>query len=326
VITPLQFHPFLRPMPWGDDRLARLLGKPVPKGQRIGESWEISDHRLHESIVAEGSHKGRSLRSLMEEEGETILGQAASRYRRFPWLVKFLDANDWLSVQVHPNDEQAARLSSSEGGKTEAWFVLDADPSSRIFAGLKKGVNEKKLREALAAGTVTDCLHSFEPRAGDCMFLPAGTVHAIGAGILIAELQQNSDATFRLFDWNRRDAAGNSRPLHIEESMACIDWTRTEVEPQFVAEYAQLLGSTPPRDVVRLLVDCSHFRIEYHGRGSPFDAGGMGNMQVWQILAGSASLGSAQLEVGQTWLLPAALPRERCIPKPNLALLVSTLP
>ena len=118
-----------------------------------------------------------------------------------------------------------------EGSKTEAWFVLDAAPGSRVYAGLLPGVDEKQLRDALAHGTVADCLHSFEPRPGDCLFLPAGTVHAVGGGVLMAEVQQTSDATFRLFDWNRRDAQGQMRGLHIEQALACIDWETGPVNP-----------------------------------------------------------------------------------------------
>ena len=144
-----------------------------------------------------------------------MLGKAAANYEVFPWLVKFLDARDWLSVQVHPDEEAVLRLWPGEGAKTEAWFVLAADPGSRIYAGLEPGTDKAGFRAALQAGTVAKCLHHFEPRPGDCVFLPAGTVHAVGGGVLMAEIQQTSDATFRLFDWHRRDAQGKSaHPSH----------------------------------------------------------------------------------------------------------------
>jgi len=313
-------------MPWGGERLARVLHKPVHPNERVGESWEISDHRLHESVVADGPWQGRTLRDLMEQEREAILGAPSKRYHRFPWLVKFLDANDWLSVQVHPNDQQAAKLAPTEGGKTEAWFVLQAEAGSRIYAGLKKGVDEKKLRQALSSGSVVECLHSFEPKAGDCVFLPAGTVHAVGRGILIAELQQTSDATFRLFDWNRHDAAGKPRPLHIEESLACIDWSRMEVKPVRVPGFSTERQQLANKPVHQPLVDCDYFRIEYRALSEPCDLGGAGKMQVVQVVAGSGKLGESTMDIGQTWLLPAAMSPERCVPDATLGLLVATLP
>src|SRR5207248_4162220 len=136
-----------------------------------GESWEVSDHALHRSVVASGPLAGTSLRTLMEHRREALLGPAAPRYATFPWLVKFLDARDWLSVQVHPDEEAVRRLLPGEGSKTEAWFILGAAPGSRVYAGLRPGTDEARLRAALAAGTVTECLHSFEPRPGDCVFL-----------------------------------------------------------------------------------------------------------------------------------------------------------
>ncbi len=324
--TPLRFFPFLRPMPWGGDRLQAVLHKHGGTAGPIGESWEISDHPLHESVVAEGAWQGRTLRNLMEEERAAILGPKSSRYRRFPWLLKFLDARDWLSVQVHPNDEQAARLSPKEGGKTETWFVLKADPGSRVYSGLRSGVGEKELRRALAHGNVVDCLHAFEPQAGDCVFLPAGTVHAVGGGVLMAELQQNSDATFRLFDWTRRDATGKARPLHIEESLACIDWNRIDVQPMHVREYAALAAGSQTTDVTRPLVECPYFATELRVQRQPFELGGSGEMQIVQVVAGRGQLGSFQLELGQSWLLPADLPPQRCVPMEALGLLIASLP
>src|SRR5207248_4186771 len=174
---------------------------------------------------------------LLETERAELLGPAAAACPTFPWLVKFLDCNDWLSVQVHPPEEAVKRLWPGEGSKTEAWFVLDTAPGSRIYAGLLPGTDAARLRAALKTGTVAECLHQFTPRPGDCVFLPAGTVHAVGGGVLMAEVQQTSDATFRLFDWDRRDAQGKSRTLHVEEALACIDWSRGPVTPERVADF-----------------------------------------------------------------------------------------
>src|SRR5262245_17013725 len=175
-------------MVWGGRRLGEVLGKELPTREDYGESWEVSDHPLHPSIVASGPLAGCTLRQLMEQRREELLGPAAEHHARFPWLVKFLDACDWLSVQVHPDAEAVQRLWPGEGSKTEAWVVLDAAPGSKVWAGLRLGVDEARLRQALKAGTVADCLHSFAPRPGDCVFLPAGTVHAVGGGVLMAEV------------------------------------------------------------------------------------------------------------------------------------------
>jgi mannose-6-phosphate isomerase len=297
-------------MVWGGPRLGQLFEQP-PGDVPIGEAWVLSDHALHRSALA----GGRTLRHLMEQERPALLGPASAELV-FPWLIKFLDAHDWLSVQVHPDDEQARQLWPGEGGKTEAWYVLDAAPGSRIYAGLKPGVDAAQLRAALQAGTVADCLHSFEPRPGDCVFLPAGTVHAVGGGVLMAEVQQTSDATFRLFDYNRRDAEGRLRPLHIEQAMACIDWSRGPVTP---------VRAAAPRQT---LVHCRYFTLEYLEESRPFLWGGEGQLQAVVVLRGRGRLGNRGELVtpGQAWLLPAAMPPVECRPETPLTLLLCTLP
>jgi mannose-6-phosphate isomerase len=321
---PLRFEPFLRPMVWGGRRLGEVLGKPLPTKEPYGESWEISDHMLHRSVITGGPEAGQSLRQLMETERNALLGEAAATHEIFPWLIKFLDARDWLSVQVHPDDDAVGRLRPGEGGKTEAWFVLAADPGSRIYAGLVPGTNKATLRAALEAGTVAKCLHHFEPRPGDCVFLPAGTVHAVGGGVLMAELQQTSDATFRLFDWNRRDAHGKSRTLHIEEALACIDWTRGPVKP------IRTPTSTGTGRLQQTLVNCPFFHLEFVRESVPLACGGDGRMQVWIVVAGKGhwDLQGREEEIrrGQAWLLPAALSETWCRPDPELDLLRCTLP
>ena len=225
-------------MVWGGRRLGDVLGKTLPSKQAYGESWEISDHILHHSLVAAGPWAGESLRQLMEHERRALLGTAAANHEIFPWLVKFLDANDWLSVQVHPDEVTVQQLLPSEGSKTEAWFVLAANPGSRIYAGLVPGTDETKLRAALQSGTVAKCLHHFEPQAGECIFLPAGTVHAVGGGVLMAEVQQTSDATFRLFDWNRHDAQGRKRAPFTSRKR----WRRSTGKEDRLSRYALRLS------------------------------------------------------------------------------------
>jgi len=328
---PLRFVPYLRPMVWGGRRLKEVLGKSLPTDEPYGESWEISDHSSHQSVVASGPLAGKTLRQLMEEDRAALLGRGAEAYRVFPWLIKFLDARDWLSVQVHPDDEEVKRLLPGEGGKTEAWFVLDAQPGSRVYAGLLPGVDEERLRAALAAGTVADCLHTFAPQPGDCVFLPAGTVHAVGGGVLMAEVQQTSDATFRLFDWNRHDAFGKARALHIEEALACIDWHRGPVRPIHVEDYAaSALQPASPGTKRKSLVSCAYFKLEFLYANEPFEFGGEGRLQVLIVLGGNGRLatdaGEEEAKLGQVWLAPAAMRAHRCRPNGGLRALLCSLP
>jgi mannose-6-phosphate isomerase len=328
---PLRFLPFLRPMVWGGRRLGEVLGKQLPTDDSYGESWELSDHASHQSVVANGPSAGKTLRQLMEQDRTALLGSAADKHRLFPWLVKFLDARDWLSVQVHPDDKAVQRLWPGEGGKTEAWFVLAAEPGSRVYAGLLPGVDEPRLRKALAAGTVADCLHQFVPRPGDCVFLAAGTVHAVGGGVLLAEVQQTSDATFRLFDWNRRDASGKARALHVEEAMACIDWHRGPVQPIRAEDYAATVDRPVHQGRERkTLVACAHFRLEYLQASEPFACGGEERLQVLIVVGGDGRLameaGDEELKLGQVWLLPASMPARWCRPGAGLRTLLCTLP
>lgn len=298
IHQPLRFEPFLRPMVWGGRRLARFLGKNLPAGQAIGESWEVSDHPLHDSRLATASGFGIGLRELMREQRDDLLGPAAGRLARFPWLIKLLDADGWLSVQVHPDEAAAVKLASGESAKTEAWCVLDAGPDARIYAGLKPGVAAKQLRDALQAGDVSACLHSFVPKIGDFVFLPAGTVHAVGGGVLLAEIQQTSDATFRLFDWNRVDATGKPRPLHLDAGFASIHWDQGPIAP--IASD----GSARQR-----LISCPYFEAERRTWTEPAAVGGAGRLQALMVLAGRGRFANGEYFLpGDAWILPAAMP------------------
>jgi mannose-6-phosphate isomerase len=311
-------------MVWGGRRLGAVLDKPLPTAEPYGESWEISDHPLHHSVVAAGPFQGRSLHSLMATHRTELLGPAAEA-TTFPLLVKYLDACDWLSVQVHPDEDAVKRLWPGEGSKTEVWFVLDAAPGSRIYAGLLLGVGEREMRAALEKGTVAECLHAFEPKPGDCVFLPAGTVHAVGGGVLMAEVQQTSDATFRLFDWNRRDAQGKTRKLHIEEGLASIHWDQGPVTPRHVGGFGQEV--TTHR---QLLVRCRHFELEFVRTATAFEVDGQGRSTLLLVVAGDGRLarlgGEEILGRGQTLLLPAAAPPMEVRPEEALSLLVCTIP
>src|SRR5262245_7164495 len=229
-LYPLTFHAVLKRYLWGGRRLGSVLGKPIGEGSDYAESWEIADHAQGQSIVAQGPLVGTTLHDLVASRRDELLGRHAPQ-SRFPLLFKFLDCQRDLSVQVHPDDAAAARLDPPDLGKTEAWLILDAQPGSRVYAGLKAGVDRADLEREVKRGQVVPCLSRFEPQGGDCIFIPAGTVHALGAGLLVAEIQQASDTTYRLFDWNRVGPDGRPRPLHVEQALGAMDFSASAVAP-----------------------------------------------------------------------------------------------
>lgn len=304
-MEPLVFEPFLRPMVWGGRELERLFGKRLPTDAAYGESWEISGHPSHVSVVAEGPHRGRRLTDLMAAHGRDLFGARACP-ARFPLLIKLLDCHELLSVQVHPTDELARQILGDELGKTEAWVILAVGPKGRIYAGLKPGVTREILKSHLAAGTVEACLHEFRPRVGDCLFLESGTVHAVGGGVVMAEVQQTSDATFRLFDWNRMGKDGKPRALHLEESLRSINFDSGPCHP-ISSTPAMAAETSSPR---RRLVDCRYFRMDRIDLGAGAIAPQGGEMAIYLLLEGAGELSGAHFrrvfKAGETVLIPAS--------------------
>lgn len=298
-LYPLRFEPLFRRYIWGGRRLGTVLNKSIGPGEDYAESWEIVDHGEDQSVVASGELRGKKLGELAANYGPELLGRHHPQ-RQFPLLFKFLDANQALSVQVHPDDRQAAQLDPPDLGKTEAWVVIHADPGSVIYAGLREGVGRQMLEAAMAAGQTESCLHCFPVQSGDCVFIPAGTVHALGAGLVIAEIQQASDTTFRLFDWNRVGADGKPRPLHVQAGLDAIDFTRGPVQPQV----PQLTGSP----AVECLVSCDKFVLDRRQIREQVTVGGDGRFHLLVALEGRVELecdpSGRPLERGQVALLP----------------------
>jgi len=318
-LYPLRFRPLLRRYLWGGRRLA-TLGKPLGEGDDYAESWELCDRGADQSIVAVGPLAGAELGELVRDRGAELLGRHHPQ-PRFPLLFKFLDARRTLSVQVHPNDAQAARLDPPDLGKTEAWVVLAADPGSFLYCGLKRGFDRPALERELNRGTVELCLHRLEPRPGDCLFLPAGTPHAIGGGLLIAEIQQSSDVTYRLYDFGRLGPDGKPRPLHLAQALECIDFARGPIEPHAGAAVA---------DGVERLVDCPQFVLERRTLTSPTELGGEDRCRFLAVLEGSLTIAgdaaAEPLRAGDTLLLPAACGPVLAAPRPTAVLLECYLP
>ncbi len=314
----LEFAPLLKRIRWGGRKLGTVLHKPIGDADDYAESWEICDHGEDQSIVQRGPYAGCPLRWLVENQAVELFGEGRER-SQFPLLVKFLDATDRLSVQVHPNDEQAIRYDPQENGKTEAWVILDAAPSSRIYAGLRAGIDRATLSQQIEAGRIEDCLHSFTVAAGDCVFIPAGTVHAIGEGILLAEIQQSSDITFRLYDWGRVGADGKPRQLHIEQALDCIDFERGPVAP-VAPQPLQPVCGTGER-----LVDCRYFRIDRLHTEDELTMETAGECHILIVVEGQLTLsdgsGREELPRGQTRLLPGSQRSVRVQPQPSCTFL-----
>ncbi len=301
---PLQFRPILKRMRWGGRRLGDLLRKQIGDGSDYAESWEIADVGSDQTTVVGGPYHGWTLRRLVETHGTAILG-LQSHEEHFPLLVKFLDAHDRLSLQVHPNDEQARQLGRGPRGKTEAWLVLFAEPHARLYAGLKRGVDRTTFVRSLEHNRIEACLHSYAVHPGDCVQVPAGTVHAIGEGIVLAEIQQTSDVTFRIDDWGRVDAHGNPRALHREEALECIDFETGPIDPVVPRPHPD--ADHPVED----LVVCSYFELHKHTLTTPWQLPADERFRILMPLAGQAEVRSGDWQqtvgLGDTLLIPACL-------------------
>jgi mannose-6-phosphate isomerase len=229
TLYPLMFKPIFQERIWGGRELEELYKKALPPGKKIGESWEISDRPGAESEIANGPLAGKTLHWLMSHHSREVMGDSAALNGRFPLLVKILDAREKLSLQVHPPADRARDTGGEP--KTEMWFVTKADEGAELFVGLKRGVTRQNFARKVEEKTVADCFHRVRMNPGDAMFLPSGRVHAIGGGLVIFEIQQNSDTTYRVFDWNRVDEKGRPRELHVKQSLECINFEDFEPEP-----------------------------------------------------------------------------------------------
>lgn len=297
TLYPLLLDPALHVYVWGGRKLETRLGIPLPTDQPYGEAWELHDT----AVVVNGALAGRTVGDLVAEYGEALIGAGNDPQEGMPLLIKFLDANDWLSVQVHPNDEQAAALEGEPRGKTEAWYVVDAEPGGELINGLKPGTTRDTLAQAIREDRVRDLLTFVEVQPGDGLFVAAGTVHAIGPGLLIYEIQQSSSTTYRLYDWGRMGLDGSPRTLHIDKGtqVANLDFHTAVVR-------------VPDIDLETTIFDTPYFctvrhRIDHQGVEIVTD----NRFQAITCLEGALRLSSRTASVdiiaGQTVLVPAEL-------------------
>ena len=283
-LYPLRFEPIFEYRLWGGRRLASLLATPLPGVAPIGEAWILSDRDEHPSVVADGPLKGKTIRQLLDQSREGLLGRHSGHLRRFPLLLKFLDVTKRLSVQVHPSDAHKGLIPAGDTGKDEAWVVLSEGPEARIYAGLKAGGCEQDLRQAIANGTVPGQLTSFVPKPGNGVFIPAGTVHSL-SDVVVLEVQENSDVTFRIYDWDHIDPrSGQRRPLQVDEALACIDYKQSGIRPliPLKEEIHPVLREN--------LVQCDHFAMTRLTGETPFAVGKAGTPRTLVCLEGGGQL------------------------------------
>lgn len=292
---PLKFRPILKHRIWGGQKL-RELGKEIVFGEKIGESWELSDLPEDKSVIANGELAGQTLSSAIQKYPKGITGDE-NFTGPFPLLIKFLDAQDILSVQVHPDENACERMGKGEP-KTECWYIIDAEPGAVIYKGLKKGVAKEQFAKAIEEGNVAELLAEVAVEAGQCHFLPAGTAHSIGAGLLIAEIQTPSDTTYRVFDFNRVDDRGKARELHIEEALESIHF--------------DVSGDNISVTTTGRLVDCEYFKIDKGHQAENCELLlSAGVMKTMIFLAGTGTIESVgqevvEFKVGDTILVPFA--------------------
>ncbi len=327
-LYPLRFEPIFKNNLWGGQRLPAFLNRTQTPESPIGEAWVLSDVDGSLSRISNGPLAGAIFRDLLTTESDRILGTARLSNGRFPLLLKFIDARQELSVQVHPNDEQAAARHPTALGKTEAWVILEANPAtSRIYAGFQPGITAADFREALAAKSTPATLHSFTPKPGDCVFLDAGTVHAIGADILLFEVQQTSDITYRLYDWDRVDAkTGLPRELHVEDGLTVANFASgpcRAVQPSVIEE----AGVRRER-----LVDCRYFTLDRISSDRRFTVGSPGQCRMLVVLEASSLCaiewnGNADsLARGDVLLIPAEVGPCSIVPMGTATILECGLP
>lgn len=321
TLYPLKFKTIFMDKIWGGEKIRTILGKDFSPLPNCGETWELSGVKGNISEIANGSLKGSLLTEVIDSQAEALLGERiVGRFgREFPLLVKFIDANEDLSIQVHPGDELAKKRHDSFG-KTEMWYIMQADEGASLISGFNQELNKETYKSKFDAGKLNEILNREEAKAGDVFFLPAGRVHTIGKGLLLAEVQQTSDVTYRIYDFDRVDAQGNKRELHVEEALDAIDYRH----------YDQYKTTYPEKNDERTrLVSCPYFTTNKLRltRNFDVDRSGLDCFKIYICLEGEAKLkfpdGEETLKMGEVTLIPASIEKYRLEPVNGVTLLES---
>lgn len=303
IMKPLKFNALLKSTLWGGDKIIPFKNLDVQQ-ENVGESWEISGVKGNETIVADGPYAGKKLNELVEELKGKLVGE--DNYQRFgnefPLLIKFIDARQDLSIQVHPTDE-IAKMQGKERGKTEMWYLMDSDKDATLLCGLKKKITPEEYAQMVENDTIVDAIDRYEVKEGDCFFLPAGRIHAIGTGCFLAEIQQTSDVTYRIYDFKRKDKDGNYRQLHTKEAAECINYN---VESNYRTDY------TPVKNQGVSLVQCPYFNTAVYDLDEPMtiDYSELDSFVILIGLKGNATITDNEgntftLQAGESVLVPA---------------------
>lgn len=302
-MQPLKFNHILKPKIWGGERISSFK-KLSSKQQHVGESWELSGLKGYESVVADGTHAGKTITEVLRIEKEKLLGK--ENYRKcgneFPLLVKLIDAKSQLSVQVHPNNEQA-QLCGMKNGKSEMWYVMDAERDASLWVGLKKKISQEQCKKMLTDHTIVDAMDKYPVKSGDCFYIPGGRIHSIGAGTFLAEIQQSCDVTYRIYDFDRQDKDGNKRQLHTSEALNCLDYN---VLPNYKTYYEEADNKACR------MVNSPFFKTSVYKVTKPLsvDLSPIDSFVIWIGIEGSSQLKDNEGNVfsfseGETILIPA---------------------
>lgn len=315
---PLRFTPIYQYRLWGGRHLANFLSEPLPDGP-VGEAWLLSDREDHPSIVAEGALKGKSIAELSQQDERGLMGKFTGKFERFPLLLKFLDCNDVLSVQVHPSDEQKDQIPKGESGKTEAWVVLQTRQESLIYAGLKDGTTPAELKQSITDNTVAKYLHSFIPDLNDSVLIKAGTVHTLN-GVVVFEIQENSDVTYRLYDWDRTDKkTGEPRELQVNQALACVNYHQVNIGPV-----------EPEKGEPQTILTSDYFVVWKHQTSKAFKVGKTNEPRILICTSGHGTLNFADdkfdVVKGNVFLLPAQVGECNFEPAGDIELLEAGIP
>jgi mannose-6-phosphate isomerase len=324
TLYPLLLEPILKYRIWGGRRLETMLGKKLPPHEPIGESWEVSCRNSDNNVIRNGPLAGKTLAAIFTSDKEGLLGSRFRNAPKFPLLNKFIDANDLLSVQVHPNEDCAPRFPDAEP-KTEAWYIIHADPGASLIKGLRPGVTRKTFERAIRGGSVPDTLNQFPVATGDTVFVPAGCVHAMGKGLIICEIQQNSDTTFRVYDWGRVGPDGKPRQIHVQQALEAIHFDDRSSDKLSTA--ATLRG----RNLTEYLVVCPYFAARLLRLEEPQEEStARERFESLMVTSGQGAIrtstGDTRFSAGDSVLIPAAVGDYSIIPSGQCSILKTYVP